>query len=168
MFFFSILPLFLPHFLLTSSQFVFEVCNIKFSFLTPTSEEIGLCFTLRAQYVHVVHFLTEITAAESIYAYHLHLFLLSGLYAVFLPFACITAVRAALKSIVAEQGQTTVDKVWCSISNYIKMCAAKVVFFFANTLYHKCIPLTVLFCMFMNQGCIRNLKILAYKPVHQI
>lgn len=60
---------FLPHpyFLFTSSQFVFEVCNINFLFLALTSEEIGLCFTLCAQYVRVALFLTVITAAESIY-----------------------------------------------------------------------------------------------------
>lgn len=108
--------LLLPPFLFTSSQFVTDVCNIKFLFLAPSGEETGLHFTLCAKYVHVDLFLTVITAAESIYAYHLPpylliltSFLLSEVYAVSMLFACITVVRDALKSVGAEQGQTTVE-----------------------------------------------------------
>lgn len=108
--------LLLPPFLFTSSQFVFEVCNIKFLFFASTGEETALRFALCAQYVHVAIFLTVITTAESIYAYHFHPYLLilisflfSDLCAVPILFACITVARDALKSIGAEQGQATVE-----------------------------------------------------------
>lgn len=105
-----LLPSSLPHFLFTFSQFVFEVCTIKFSFLALTSEEFWLALYLVCT-VCPCHPLPY-----SNYGYRINICLSSssvsplwGIYAVFLLFACITAVRAALKSIASEQGQTTVE-----------------------------------------------------------
>lgn len=74
----AILLCFFPHHSpppFTSSQFVFEVCNIKFLFLTLTSEEIGCQFTLYAWYPHVALFLIVSTAAELMCLYHLNPYL---------------------------------------------------------------------------------------------